>query len=222
MSTAKYLWRPLKFPAIKSNNYPATELYPRKTSLAAPEMYSEQSIDVVLAELKIFINSLPQGNGTWVQAPSHTISKSDTISDFERKFVSLIHGQAGKHHALDKACSIAALVNIQIFIGKLSCTSRIIDTGRLKRALEDVGDDLFAVLDHETRWMKLLWSLTLGAVRSSGNDQDWFVRALKVLCDRLRFETWLQMRGALEEVLWLEDLDQEGMLVWDRIAGIES
>jgi hypothetical protein len=228
VNASKNLWQRPRFsdPNISVPELDAPHPLPaesntlERTLKYSPEAKSvDITIDNILSDLQVFFSQVTNENVSHPLA-RQSISSCDKVATFERQLVSLIHSPHASLTSLDRACSIAALMNVGVFIGNLACVSRVIDINRLKSALEHIGDDLSIVVRDQRERKKLLWTLAFGALRSSGEEKVWFVQALAILCKALVLKAWGDMREILVEILWKEDFDKEGMNVWDAIAHI--
>lgn len=219
MNAAKSLWYPpryddLKLPnryldGVNSQNVEAITSNPPAT----PKDCCHTTIDTVLSELREFF-TLPVDENIIYPLANRSVMTCDTVSAFERRLVTLIHSPPASHTSLDTSCSIAALMATAVFVGKLACASRLIEISRLQNGIEQIGDDLSSVFREPREREKLLWVVGFGAVRSCGDAKSWFVKALAILCNALGLKSWEDMRAALVEVLWKDDLDEEGKNLW--------
>ena len=68
---------------------------------------------------------------------------------------------------------------------------------------------------------KLIWTVGVGAVSSAGRpERTWFVRLFRVLCDKLELQMWAYVTVLFENVLWTDELDNNGVTLWEEMQTI--
>ena len=85
---------------------------------------------------------------------------------------------------------------------------------RLKGVLESNSADLLVVWKEDLHL--LLWILFIGGAATLGTDErSYFVGNLRRMTTHMALDTLEVFRGALKEVLWLNDFcDQEAAALW--------
>lgn len=147
------------------------------------------------------------------------IQASDRIQVIERRTFDLIHNPPTNSNPLDRSCAIATLMYIRSNMRDNVCNFRVVDTGKLKGALRSLLElaDLWKCGMDARSQEKLVWTVGFGAVSSGDKpERPWFVRFFKDLCKTLRLRRWDDVKIVFETVLWRDDLDDEGIKLWEE------
>jgi hypothetical protein len=209
-SSSRFDLRPARYPfSISSQS--------RSIAYQSPSSAhtTQTTIGMILLELKSFAEELDQIKKSLNPLNRPQISTSDKIHVLERKIFDLIHTPPPSSTALDHACAVATLIYMRSNLRDNICNFRIIETAKLKAALMELrdlwqwGNDL---RDRE----KLVWTVGFGAVSSAGRpERAWFVSMFRHVCESLGLRRWEYVKAVFETVLWKNELDVEGMRVWE-------
>lgn len=213
--TSNDLWQPPRFPILSLPEYSPPN---NASKEGQSHQHTGSPIDALLPQIKSLAASL-------FAKPSNFLTRyelvtSDAIYALERQLVALIHGPPTSQSAIDNACSIAALMYVQSCISDTACTFRALEISRLRDALSGIGNDVGTLFGESRGKEKLVWVLGFGAGCADGEEREWFVGALRVLCDALKLRAWTDFRSVLDEVLWRSELDEVGRQVWEEVVKV--
>jgi hypothetical protein len=77
-------------------------------------------------------------------------------------------------------------------------------------------------LDARTR-EKLIWSVGFGGISSGGRrERAWFISLFRDICNTLEVRSWEYVRVMFRNVLWRDELDDEGVRFWGEMQTIRS
>jgi len=216
--TSNDLWKPPRFPIPNTSRGQPLITEPVSTLTDQPQPL-DFTINTLLPEIKTLAAAITTKLPT--SQARHEVSTTDAIYTLQRQLIALIHTPPLSHSPLDHACSIAALMYLQSCIGDTACTFRALDIARLRGALSTgIGNDVVSVFGEMRGKEKLVWVLAFGAMCTGGEEEDASVAALRVVCDILNLQSWIELRSVLFEVLWRTELDCGGRRVWDQISSV--
>jgi hypothetical protein len=184
---------------------------------------SEPSIDIVLEDLKSFAAELKVITRSIGPLRRPCIEISDRIHFIERQIFDRIHSPPVPQNALDHACAIAALIYIRSNGRDGVCNFHIVETAKLQIALQSLMElaDLWTWGIKMRSREKLVWTVGFGAVSSAGRpERPWFVRLFRNLCDTLELQRWEYVKVLFETVLWKDELDNDGVRLWEEMRMI--
>jgi hypothetical protein len=234
LNTANDLWQPPRFPALSlpasTDPAPETGYFPQQSSqpeleglqytLSPPlNLSSEPNIDVVLEDLKSFAAELKVITRSISPLNRPRIEISDRIHFIERQIFDIIHSPPVPQNALDHACAVAALIYMRSNVRDSVCNFRIVETAKLQIALQSLMELAWGMEIRSRE--KLVWTVGFGAVSSAGRpERPWFVRLFRDLCDMLQLGRWEYVKAVFETVLWKDELDDNGVRLWEEMQMI--
>jgi hypothetical protein len=184
---------------------------------------TKPNFDTVLEELRIFATELIVVARSFSPLNCPRIQTSDRIQHIERRIFDLIHSPPASQSPLDHSCAIAALIYLRANLRDNVCNFGIVKTSKLQIALQSVLElaDLWKwSIDVRSR-EKLVWAVGFGAVSSSGTpERPWFVRLFRDLCYTLELQRWESVEVIFKTVLWHDELDDEGIRLWEEMQTI--
>jgi len=139
----------------------------------------------------------------------------------QRQLFEIIHSEESTK--LEVACATASLVFCYHMLRDVPFSFGIAGKAvrRLKEALLSVNEEERDVDSGKGKGEMLFWTLGFGAIAAEGKEEGrWFVRKFGEVCKVLGVETWEEVRGRLEGVLWGEALDGPGMRVWGEVESV--
>ena len=237
LNTANDLWQYPRFPAFElpfDTLAPETRFFYQEPTQS--EVIQEPNVlqsliipppipnfDTVLEELRTFVNELAVVTRSFGPLNPPRIQMSDKILYIERRLIGLIHDPTAYQNLLDNSCAVAALIFLRANLRDSICTFGIDNTSKLKIALQSVLElpiSWRSSMDVRSR-EKLIWAVGYGAVSSgSTSERPWFVRLFRELCQTLELQSWEFVKGIFKSVLWQDELDGEGLRLWDEVRTI--
>jgi hypothetical protein len=232
------LWQPPRFPALhlpaSTDPAPEASYFLQRSSQSDLEalqytlssslnLSSKPNIDVVLEDLRSFAAELEVITRSIGPLKRARLEISDRIHLFERQIFDLIHSPPVPKNALDHACAVAALIYMRSYLRDTICSFRIVETAKLQIALQSLMEraDLWTWGREMRDRKKLIWTVGVGAVSSAGRpERTWFVRLFRVLCDKLELQMWEYVKVLFENVLWKDELDNNGVTLWEEMQTI--
>ena len=235
LNTANDLWQPPRFPALQlpiasTDPAPKTGYFLQQSSQSELEglqytlssslsLSSEPNIDVVLEDLKSFAAELKVITRSISPLNRPRIEISDRIHFIERQIFDIIHSPPVPQNALDHACAVAALIYMRSNVRDNVCNFRIVETAKLQIALQSLMELAWGMEIRSRE--KLVWTVGFGAVSSAGRpERPWFVRLFRDLCDMLQLGRWEYVKAVFETVLWKDELDDNGVRLWEEMQMI--
>lgn len=232
------LWQRPRFPALRlplsTDPSPATNSLCVETSQPEPKQApyllspslmpsTESTVATTLEELRSFATELTVMSRSAGSLKRPGIQISDRILAIERRLLDLIHSPPASQNALDHPAAVAALIYVGSNVRDNTCNFSIVEPRKLQIALQSLMElgDLWTwgmeVKNRET----LVWTVGFGAVSSNGRpERPWFVRLFKDLCEIFDLRTWQSVKVIFENVSWKEELDDEGLVLWEEMQMI--